>query len=234
MITVIDNDNNIVININNDVRVFPKLVTKVELIKNRVIIKDISPEQGDIVTLDIKNVSNIDAANNKELCEIISGFLNPKLNEDNIVIQYLLNSGSKNMAVDGTTPVIFKAAPAVGKKWEIGRMILYYEDTIGFSANTFGSMPALSNGVSILINNKEVLNWKDNLDVMTSMFDADGKEAYAKADRSIGGRLSFFKFNNIGGVEITDNENGYGVKIQDDLSGLLFFRIRIEGIEKNA
>lgn len=156
------------------------------------------------------------------------------LDQGNLVLEELLepsSSASKEMAIDGTTPVIFKAVPSADKYWLINRLLIYYSAATPFSENKFGII-TLTNGISVLANNVEIINWMDNMDVQTTMFDADSKAAYTKEDRSISGRLSFFKLSvRTEGLLINDNTNGFGIKIQDNLSTLTFFRARIGGMK---
>ena len=164
---------------------------------------------------------------NPQLSDII-------LNEDNIVIERLLNGGSSDMNVDGSsTAVTFKAVPSAGKYWMIARVMIYFSGGTAFSEDKFGNLTALTNGVDVLCNGTVIVNWKNNMDIQTSMFDADGKAVYAKADRSISGRLSFSKFGDKNGLRIDDEVNGFGIKIQDALQSLSQFKARIQGIEYN-
>jgi hypothetical protein len=155
------------------------------------------------------------------------------MDQTNIVTQRLENGGSPDMNVDGTTPVIFKAVPPANKYWMIARLMIYFSGGTPFSEELFGNLTALTNGISVLCNNVEIINWKDNMDVQTSMFDAEGKEVYALVNRSISGRMSFTKFGSDGkGLRVDDNTNGIGIKIQDaSIDGLQQFRARVQGVQ---
>ncbi len=75
-ITINNNVTNIQINLNNgDVRIFPKLMSKVELIGNRVFIKDVMPERTETVTLQWQAVSSPLEPNNTALRNTIAGYL---------------------------------------------------------------------------------------------------------------------------------------------------------------
>lgn len=168
----------------------------------------------------------------------MAGKFNPHLdtrvlNSGNIVTERLENGGSPNLNVDGTTPVIFKAVPPAGTYWMITRLMIYFSAATPFSEEKFGIITVLPNGVSVMVDNVEITNWKDNMDVQTSMFDADGKEAYTKADRSISGRWSFTRHGTKKGIRVNDEVNGFGIKIQDDLQTLSQFRARVQGIQFN-
>ena len=156
---------------------------------------------------------------------------------DDIVTAVLTDESSsaiQDMNVDGSSSArIFSAVPPDGKFWVISRLMIYFSASTAFAEDKFANLTALTNGVSILCNNEEIFNWKDNMDIQTSMWDADGKVVYTKADRSISGRMSFFKMVMNDGLKVSDNVNGFGIKIQDNLSTLDQFRARIEGTEFN-
>lgn len=153
--------------------------------------------------------------------------------EGNLVIAPLENAGSKVMNVDGSTvAVTFKAAPASGKYWVVQRVLLYMEDATAFDSDLFGGAAALTNGVSLQANGTEFLNWKDNTDINLSMFDTVGRELFAKADKSMSGRMSFNKMSPNGeGLTVTDTTNGFAAVVQDNLTVLTAFRMTIEGQE---
>ncbi len=75
-ITVVNNVADIQVNTStDDIKTFPKLASKVNLIGNKVVIKDTSPEKGDTVTLDSSEVSSPSEANNTALWATIHGYL---------------------------------------------------------------------------------------------------------------------------------------------------------------
>lgn len=154
-----------------------------------------------------------------------------EVNQGNIVIQYLLNSGSKNMNVDGSSSAVtFSAVPPAGKKWVISRLLIYFSTSQAFDETGFGSLAALTNGIDIVLDGVSILNWKDNIDINTSMFDADGKELYTKKDKSLSGRFTFSRFTGMSGGVTVRSPSGFAMKIRDDLSSLTIFRARIEGV----
>jgi len=63
-----------------------------------------------------------------------------------LVGNYLLNGGSKDMNVDGSsTPVSFQNGPASGKLWYVFSLSIIIEDK-SMSFAKFGGLPALANG----------------------------------------------------------------------------------------
>ena len=57
-------------------------------------------------------------------------------NEDNVVMEYLTNGGSKEQSVNGSiTPVVFSSTPVpVGKTYLVARIMIYMEDSSNFSS----------------------------------------------------------------------------------------------------
>lgn len=64
-------------------------------------------------------------------------------------------SGSINGAVDGSvTPVTLKIKPGVGEGYHIYRMIIHIRSgRVGFDADSYGNLNALTNGIEINIHN---------------------------------------------------------------------------------
>lgn len=152
----------------------------------------------------------------------------------NVINENLLFGGSPDMNVDGSTPKSFQAKPASGEIWHIARMFVYFSSSVAFAEDKFANLTALTNGVSLKIDGVEIANWKDNVDVLLSMFDADGKEVYTKKDKSIAGRMSFSRFmeGNKDGITTTDSVNGIELVVQDNLLTLDIFRSCIQGSKR--
>lgn len=163
---------------------------------------------------------------------------------DEAVFEYMTNdaqSPTNGLNVDGSvTPVLFEANPAAGQYWIITRMLIYMEDTTAFSSTEFGGLAAaLTNGLSIQVDSGELMNWKDNVDIQTCMFDADGKAVYALATKSLSGRWTFTKsdpddlgpaFQDRKGLLVRES---VGALVQDNLALLDVFRIRVHGKKYN-
>ncbi len=154
---------------------------------------------------------------------------------DNIIMSPLAegsSSQSEDLNVNGSsTPVFFFATPPEGKYWMIARIMIYFSAGTAFAEEKFGNLTALTNGIQLMVDNNEVVVWKDNIDIQTSMFDADGKEVYTKKDKSISGRMSFHKLGHHNGIQVKETAFGIGLNIRDNLSTLDMFRARVQGIE---
>ena len=142
---------------------------------------------------------------------------------------YLLNGGSSELAVNGSsTPVEFTHT-AVGYQ-VIGRMLLYLSASTAMQDTEFGDLTALSNGVDIVANGVVIANWKDNIDILTMMFDYmnAGKE-FGKDGRVLAGRWTLYKAHDSSdGIGLAHGEVFKAV-VNDNLAGLDLFRIRVQG-----
>lgn len=153
------------------------------------------------------------------------------VDESNLVIVDLKDSGgSLDANVDGSvTPVTFLYKPPAGKRFVCGRMLFYMEDNSVFSSDNFGSIPALTNGVSICYNGVETRNWKTNMDVITTMYDNEVPPSFATEQKAMAGRLSFTKMaGNVRGLNVLETD-GFEVKIQDNLGSLTHLRFSVQG-----
>lgn len=66
-------------------------------------------------------------------------------------IEFLRNSGSRQMNVDGSvTPVDFTVGPGTGKKWYIAEALIAIEDS-SINFTKFGGRSALTNGILIKV-----------------------------------------------------------------------------------
>ena len=61
---------------NGDIRSFPKLVSRAELLKNRVVIKDTSRQVNDVMTVNFQQIQNLSVSSNAELCARWTTFFN--------------------------------------------------------------------------------------------------------------------------------------------------------------
>lgn len=153
------------------------------------------------------------------------------LDAGDLVVQYLLNSGSDDMGVNGAvTPVIFSYAPPANRKLVAGRLLGYLEMAGNFDSVKFGDLAALANGVEIWADGKLIANWQDNVDILTCMYDAEGYDAFAKSTKSMSLRWTFTKAAE-GSFKGLDVSSLFSIVIQDDLSAAgIIFRVRIHGI----
>jgi hypothetical protein len=161
-----------------------------------------------------------------------------RLNGINYFSQDLLDGGSENMAVDGsTTAVDFVYDVPAGKLVHLSLVNIIIEDgNNDFVPSDFGAIGGgLSNGVEISITkdggSKTVLETLVNnrqLRETVTTFDQSFKAAGVyTAVWEFGIEL----FND--GLFMSENDN-FTVKIQDDLSGLDFMSFRLKGIIEDA
>jgi hypothetical protein len=134
-----------------------------------------------------------------------------------------------NMIVNGSvTPVDFIASPPADKYWMLTRAIIYMSGSVVFSEEKFGSLTALTNGVQILVDGEEITVWKDNINIVTCMYDVKSEGMFSKVDKSMHGRWTFAKA--VGGLshgfKTLDN---FTVRVRDNLTGLTQFHVRVQG-----
>lgn len=155
------------------------------------------------------------------------------------VIGNILNIVSLEMNVSGslTTPISFKFLPDVGSPpWHIVRFLFSMShDSLG-DLGLFGNLPPLVNGVTLRgldgISGKfrTFMNIKTNSDIKNNMYDVD-------FDTRSGGGGTFGTSGRgsikigTGAVPKLNSANGdyFEILIQDDLTSLLSFRMKVQG-----
>lgn len=152
---------------------------------------------------------------------------------ENYVNEYLVTSaGSTDMGVDGSgDPVSFSYTVPTRKKLLLGRMLIFMQSGSVFSSDKFMHLAALTNGVSIQCNGGLLTNWKDNIDVVTDMFDSEAGKAFSVEGKVLRNRWTFYKAR--GGMKglVVDGNESVKAIIQDDLSAAgIIFRIKIQGV----
>lgn len=137
-------------------------------------------------------------------------------------------SGS-DMTVDGSsTPVIYMVT-ASEHGMTVGRMMMFMESSTAMSSEKFGDLTALTNGVQIKVNGALIDNWQDNIDLVTTFYDAEGYPTLGKEVRTMAARWTFTNARgNISGIQI-DSGSNFSATIRDDLSGLDHFRMKLQG-----
>lgn len=160
----------------------------------------------------------------------ITAFASETIDINQAVNKALDNNGSAHLEVNGAvTPISFKAVPPTGKSWWIGTIKGYMEGSTAFSAEKFGNLPALTNGLMIKVNGVQVALIKSNRDLVLIMDIKDTPTALAKSDRSITGEWNLAKAF---GKPILVNSNGVEIIVQDNLSTLVDFHVNIQGMER--
>ena len=178
------------------------------------------------VQQDPNSVSKTTVVNNE------GGDVNTINNEDNYLSEFLLNAGTKDMAVDGTTPVEYSYTVPTGKVLKVARCFITMEDgAASFSPGNFGAIAGdLTNGVEVSVTSsgasKVVLElWHNNREVRNTMFDFDTQFKVAGAYI---GRWTFSKDLANGGLILTAGDK-ISIIIQDNLSLLDHLSFRIKG-----
>lgn len=146
--------------------------------------------------------------------------------------EYLQNNGSNDLAVDGSTPVVFSYAPPAGFNFLAVRMMIYMESQTAFASDKFGNLAKLANGVQINCGEVGIANWKDNIDIVTEMYDF-ARDAFGKADKLLVSRWTFTR-DTFGKCLLVPDGQSFSAVIQDDLSDLIVFRMKIKGVLVNA
>lgn len=142
---------------------------------------------------------------------------------------------SFNMAVNGSvTPQIFTAIPGFGEKVDIMRLLLAIVDDTAASDDKFGGIAALTNGVHIRksIDNGESYQtlaiWKANKDMKEDMYNLDYTDKAGPSNFGVNGRWTIFETGAVINMDETNNEVMECI-IQDDLTGLVDFQVKLQG-----
>ncbi len=143
-----------------------------------------------------------------------------------------------NANVDGSvTPQLFWYSPPQNTKARIYRMIIFVRDTGVFTADGFGALAALTNGIDIYVARNNAASGATILNL-----DADNKvqsnadwgrlcydarlDAYGSGDNFIVVRWTFANT----GAYLTLGENDYIIaEINDDLTGLVEHTYTVQG-----
>ena len=155
-------------------------------------------------------------------------YLNPK----KLISEYLTNASSPDLNVDGSvTPVEFSYRPNKGETVNIARLLIYLEGGTNFAAEDFANLAtALTNGLTISFDGAQVASWRDNVDIVTTMYDVEGYASLNNIARSISGRWTLNRAApGFAGVEVTYENGGVVATVNDNLSTLTQFRIRAQG-----
>lgn len=145
---------------------------------------------------------------------------------------------STNMAVLGSlaSPISFKAEPNSTELWHVIRFLFSMTHSTAGDLGLFGNQTALANGVVLRIYKAEFDQygtftlWKTNSDIKDNMYDVDfdtrsgGGGTYGTTGR---GSIKI----GTGAVPKVDGAQGDFIEllIQDDLTGLVSFRQKIQG-----
>jgi len=146
--------------------------------------------------------------------------------------------GSDNMAVDGSvTPVVFELRiddPPIEVTADITRMIISCETATAVALNKFGDLTALTRGISFRRQNgttNNIFNVKTNGEIKGICYDYDPTVASnpAQAVDGFHARLTFAGQNKIGVALRIEPNGNLQMIVQDDLTGLVFLGVIVEG-----
>jgi hypothetical protein len=108
------------------------------------------------------------------------------------------------------------------------------EDSTSFESTRFGGIPALINGWEFKINGVVAFSANSNKNLLIHMFDFNTGSIFGKEDKTMICKFSFDEFSNrMDGITIRAGET-ISTVVNDDLSGLDFLEIMIEGVYKDA
>jgi hypothetical protein len=140
--------------------------------------------------------------------------------------------GSASMVVNGAvTPQLFTYSPPAGETWIVGKVKIMLCDNSNYGANTFGQVPALSNGLLLSFKSKggavqNLCNLKTNEDLLiafgeTIMTNVDA--AILGANRILASGMSLRQRLVLNG----DQGDYFRVTARDDLTGLTVLRVQL-------
>lgn len=143
-----------------------------------------------------------------------------------------------DMNVIGTlaAPISFTFVPATGQIWHIVRFLFSMSHNTGGDLGLFGNQTKLINGAVLRGYDgasgtfRTFMNIKDNSDIKNNMYDVEfdnrsgGQGTYGTSGR---GSIKL----GTGAVPKLDAANGdyFEILIQDDISGLISFRMKVQG-----
>jgi hypothetical protein len=129
------------------------------------------------------------------------------------------------------SPVIYSIAPQAGVVWHITRLLIVMSDQTAMDDSRFGGITGLTNGVVIRESKTQKMNltvWRNNGDFAEDAYDV----FYAdKAPAGYFGIRIRWSFTAAGAVLRLDGNSGDSIEayVQDDLTGLDEFEIKVQG-----
>jgi hypothetical protein len=139
----------------------------------------------------------------------------------------LIGSNLMNVAGSIATPVVFEVAPTPQQIGDIVRVILTITGNSAMDFESFGDIPALTNGCVLRVNNgdgtyRNIYNFKDNNDIAAYAFDTGYFENNGGNLRGYQARLTWGGQSKHGVVVRLDGSLGETIElvIQDDLTAL--------------
>ena len=189
-----------------------------------------------------KNVEIVNTANDKSVTITIDG-AKQRLDVSNVDVSDpksgnftnipLTNGGSDELNVDGSvTPVDFTSEPPTNKNMIVYRLLLVMEDN-SMSWPKFAGRTALTNGVVIYVTEDGVERnivtdpIKTNRDFVWNCYDVEIDAATTAILRL---RWTFSRAGTVLVLKDSFSDN-FRIEINDDLSGVSYFKATIQGYE---
>lgn len=141
----------------------------------------------------------------------------------------------KNLSDDGSTNrVIYSIDNQASVSLDITRILFKIITNTQPDMGTFGDLPQLSNGLVVRKKNNDgtyynLFTIDDNADFSLLAYDVDFYDATKKGVYGIGVRLTFGGASKHGVTIRLDEDESLEAVIQDDLTGLVDFKIMVEG-----
>ncbi len=145
-------------------------------------------------------------------------------------------NGNRDMNVDGSgTPKVFWRSPEAGSIWLVRSVFVVVVDKANFSANKFGGLPALANGCKLELEDTtdgskfspmEDQRFKANTDWMKLCHTVDVYRQ-GSGDRALRAICTLDADDDPGCYIHQDDKVVFTV--QDNLTGLSYFRIMLRG-----
>ena len=140
-----------------------------------------------------------------------------------------------NMNVDGSViPSIFEIQVPAGQEMDLTRLLVQMVDNTEPDDSRFGGGAALTRGVHIRknFNNGEEYEtlaiWRQNKDLKEDMFDVSYSSKAGGGNWGVSGRWTLTAAETTVALDGSNNETLEAV-IQDDLTGLIDFQIKVQG-----
>jgi len=149
------------------------------------------------------------------------------------VNQVVVDMAKVGQAGTMVAPQEYYGEPPPGAVWHIARLLFSMRHGTAGDLGLFGNLTALANGVLIRVKVNgqygTLTNWKTNADIKTDMFDVEfdnrsgGGGSYGTSGRGT--------FAETGAILRLDGDMGdrFEVYVQDDITALDFFAMKIQG-----
>lgn len=142
---------------------------------------------------------------------------------------------SFNMAVDGSvTPQVFTMKPRGTENIDITRLLVQMIDGTAMDDGKFGGLSALTNGVHIRRNidngssYQTLAIWRSNKDLKEDMFNVEYSDKAPAGQFGLNGRWTLLESGAILNLDAS-NDEFMELVVQDDLTGLIDFQVKMQG-----